>query len=451
MDQEKTYKWVQDRIHDLHAGTLSAEDRIRMNELAKTDPFVRDAMEGYESNTGYDHSLLLKIISDRIRQKNSARRTKIIPLSKGWLIPSIAASLVLILATWVVFYYVEKQGDAVFVSAEPQGTLSNDRSTEVHLSDADSIGEKVSNEPSNTQGMDAESNTSKSSGQQGVNANLSGQNNPADKKENEAKKLKAASDIDLAREDVAADVAKESEGSKETAYPPPISKPATVAAERAYKESPVDKSMTAGAIATKTDSKKDEGYYANQISPSIAAQRITGIVKSQNGENLYGAQISVQNTNLVTSTDYTGKFELYLPESTTTIDVGLSGYKDTSLNVAQGAEDIGIILRERDFKVPSKNITELIQSDYISFSTYVKTNTRIGTLDQYTVDAKLVTLEFKVTSKGRPENIQLLYSAGDKKYSTEAIRLLKNGPGWTCSYGQFPCLKQYTFYFKGRK
>jgi hypothetical protein len=36
LDQERTYKWVQDRLHDLHSGTISDADRIRLEEMAKS-------------------------------------------------------------------------------------------------------------------------------------------------------------------------------------------------------------------------------------------------------------------------------------------------------------------------------------------------------------------------------------------------------------------------------
>ncbi|MEO5906720.1 MAG: hypothetical protein ABIQ11_08340, partial [Saprospiraceae bacterium] len=117
MDQEGTYKWVQDRLRDLHSGKLSEDDRVRLTEIGKTDPFVQDALEGYKAHADHDHSALLKVLSQRIEHKSLKRHAKILPLSRGIVLQAVAASLVLILATWAVIYYVSRDDqDATFAT-----------------------------------------------------------------------------------------------------------------------------------------------------------------------------------------------------------------------------------------------------------------------------------------------------------------------------------------------
>src|SRR5678815_2847925 len=70
---------------------------------------------------------------------------------------------------------------------------------------------------------------------------------------------------------------------------------------------------------------KDEGYYANQMSPELMAQRVSGRIISQNGDPLIGVNLLVQGTNLGTTSQLDGKFELYLPHGDTPVDVVYGG------------------------------------------------------------------------------------------------------------------------------
>src|SRR6186997_3135057 len=133
------------------------------------------------------------------------------------------------------------------------------------------------------------------------------------------------------------------------------------------------------------------------MSPDIMKQRVAGKVSGRKGETLFGANISVRNTNLLTSTDFNGKFELYLPDPKTTIDVSLPGYTDTTLTVVQGDEDISIILDADDDNSPAdglagsavrqqskddkEKITVTKEADYILFSAFVKENSKYPVQD----------------------------------------------------------------------
>jgi TonB family protein len=65
---------------------------------------------------------------------------------------------------------------------------------------------------------------------------------------------------------------------------------------------------------------------------------------------------------------------------------------------------------------------------YPEFREYIKTNLQFPPND--TIHSKaIVVLSFIVGENGRPEDISVVKSPG-KKFSNEAIRLLKNGPDW---------------------
>src|SRR5687768_8288310 len=102
LEQERTYKWIQDRLRELHSGTLSEADRAQLEEIAGQDEFVRDALEGYRSAARHDHTKSLHTLSHQIRNKSVAKRRKLFPSTRQWVVQAVAASLVLILVTWTV-------------------------------------------------------------------------------------------------------------------------------------------------------------------------------------------------------------------------------------------------------------------------------------------------------------------------------------------------------------
>ncbi len=441
-----------------------------MEEMAKTDPFVQDAMEGYQANPDHDHSVLLKVIADRIQHKNASRRPKILPLSKGWVIPAVAASLVLILATWAVMFYMEKQGDAVFVAAEPKASTSTEHSTEVNLSDADSLTDDVvANDQkagSREQGAGVSPrNESKST----ATTDVVGNHNLASRDFQGISSNDIIVDTTLGGRKATLDyvttqtmrVVDDSDDAIPALSAPAL--PATQQPGRSAVEMSADKSMAAGAPASKINAKKDEGYFANQMNPDLMKQRVVGSIRGRKGETLFGAQIAIKNTNLITTSDYYGKFELYIPDSLSTIDVSLSGYQDTTMVVAQGADDLAITLDEnnitqhegvlagaatrQEFSYAKDAKKIAAPPDYILFSTYVKENSKFPVQDNFTYTCKEVTISFTVSKNGRPELFQKIKTSEDLKYSSEALRLLKHGPDWQCD-GVYPCVREYTIYFK---
>ncbi|MEO6132024.1 MAG: carboxypeptidase-like regulatory domain-containing protein [Saprospiraceae bacterium] len=463
MDQEKTYKWIQDRIRDLHAGILTAEDRLRLHELAKTDPFVQDALEGYESNIQHDHSLLLKVIAERIQKKNSNRRPKIIPLSKGWVIPAVAASLVLILATWVVFYFIEKQGDAVFVSAEPASNPAIEHSTEVHLSPADSLYGDVASESFYAVVTDQIATGSKANSQPPASSTNPSRYDLKNTTGNNDNIVSPANVNESEQGVIAAETEKETkaESPTESAYPPPVTKPAIRASERVYKEMAADKPIAAGAGATKTQSKRDEGYYANQMSPDLMRQRVAGkVIDETTGEQVIGAMITIANTNLTEMSDLNGQFDFYIPYRTAEIVVDYTGYLITSVLIEQGSTDIVIKLNEgamipdarSEEKLKALNLeakhAKYLKGDTEDFRQYLNINSIYPLASTYSPICKIVKLEFKVSKGQMLDTIKVVSSSGSKIYEQEAIRLLKSGPTWNCDDMYLPCMRAFTIFFE---
>ena len=109
MDQEKTYKWIQERLRDLQSGRITDADLLRLNEMAKTDPFLSDALAGYRMHPHVDHTTRLNTIAHRVRIKKEVKRK--------WLMPAIAASLLAVAGIWTLVDLTSRE-KTVMVSAE---------------------------------------------------------------------------------------------------------------------------------------------------------------------------------------------------------------------------------------------------------------------------------------------------------------------------------------------
>jgi hypothetical protein len=210
--------------------------------------------------------------------------------------------------------------------------------------------------------------------------------------------------------------------------------------------------MTAGAAANKSMSKRDEGYYANQMSPELMSKRVTGHISDHHGEALISVFVDIPNTNLFTTSDDHGNFELYLPKPTSELEVTYSGYADTTFTVSQGQENILITLHEVNdigqFKVIDGIPFQKSASVNTAFLEYLKSHSHYPIENNFTPTSKEVTIEFRVSPDGHPISIKSIKSSADKKYSAEAIRLINEGPSWVCEDGVYPCTKKYTIYFK---
>ena len=430
MDQEKTYKWIQDRLRDLHSGTLSEADRLHLEEIAKSDPFIADALEGYQTHAGHNHSVLLKVIAQRIQNKNVERRPKLLPLSRGLVLQAIAASFVLILATWAVLYYVQIQNDPSVAAVETSDSSATEHSTEVEITYPDSSNEELAASTGTSDELNDEPSGLR------ANANAKGK---ADAK-NEAK-------------------------AKETFDQQVVSAPATY---EDINEAPTTsenatKTLAAGSIPEKSSTQIDDGYYANQMDPALMAKRITGLVIDGIGLPVIAAHLNIQNTNLLSTSDENGRFEIFLPEKTTSIEVSSTGYKDTVITVTQGQEDLVVMLSESEPAAPG-NITAgktkstqtakpldkngIITGDQSTvFLEYLKLNSRFPIVQNFNALAKPVLVEFSISLHGRPY-IKKVDTPVDIKYKQEAIRLFNEGPDWICEDGVYPCVKEYTIYFK---
>ena len=435
MAQEATYKWVQDRLRELHAGNISVDDRQQLQQLAQDDPFIADALEGFESHPHYPHLRTLNDLTSRIRPVKRVRRRWLIP---NLTVTAVAASMILIVGFWAVMSRINK--DDEFATAET--------SHEVIIDDSAALAESG--------GRDQD-------------------------------QLVATEELSEPESSTTADAVEKQ--SSRTAAPGSITKPGSSAVAKQAEKSPTDIAVTRDEIAVSPssattvlsesatpaeativqDDVKEEAhdpmYFANQMDPGIMARRAAGRVISESGTPLIGANLSIRNTNLGTASDLDGKFELFLPTPESTVDISFSGYEGASVKLKQGEEDVAILLPEvkidraytktqqaetagRKTPTGAAVMNASTANQQIAYTDYLRNNSRYPLKDNLYTPGRDVTVKFDVTANGEPTRVRIATSSNDRQLDEEAMRLIRKGPLWVCDGEQYPCEITYTIYFR---
>jgi outer membrane biosynthesis protein TonB len=437
LDQERTYKWIQDRLRELHSGTLSEQDLARLQEMARTDPFIADAMEGFYAHPGSEHATRLHSIEQKIKQTKRERRRWLVP---NLTVTAIAASVMVIVATYAVISRMQKDNEeTLFVFVAPDSLTTTD-------STSDSITPDIAMQEDAR--YSSESKEEKTESANTIPPPEKNQESIADNKASKAPPVVA-----------------EQPGQKEKVTEvQPKSTLSTQSAPAAA--APVDDDIAPQtkdlAISSKTEiarSKSDEGFYANQMNPDLMYSRVTGhVVDAATGIPL-SAKILVNYSNEFIYTDARGYFEFSIPEPVAVVQVSFSGLVDSTFLVKQGEENIQVGLRT-DALIPNQamagaknkgpviSLRDPLIESHLLFSSYVHSNALLQLTPEPSAARRKVVIEFKVKKDGRPTDLTVIETSRDKTYDSEAVRLIKEGPEWVCFGGEYPCTRRYTFYFR---
>ena len=442
MDQELTYKWIQERLRELHSGTLSERDRLRLVEIAKDDPFVSDALEGFHAHPDEAHAEHLDAIAAKIKQTKRARRRWLIP---NLTVTAIAASILLIVATYTVITRMEKSSDeTLFVFVAPDSLAQHD-------SLAGGMAMESTSQPvdDENQIMDA----TKTASQPTVNDKSV--SSPPESKQIKAQPVPGTDAV--AKTDVA--ITEPSAPSAQPSAMPTAKESAkTVYADdelKAADEDIASQSQTELARAT-----RDEGYYANQMNPALMQSRVIGhVADAQSGAPIMSAKLAVDYSNQLFYTDIEGGFELHIPQAEALLQVTYPGYADTSMIIRPSEENLLVAMKPGSIlasnaiagaktkgPVPSGSLNPV--SSFHNFYNYISVASSLQLTSEPSSARRKVTLEFTVRKDGRPKDIRIIESSRDKTYDDEAKRLLESGPDWVCLDGGYPCTRSYTFYFR---
>lgn len=427
MDQELTYKWIQERLRELNSGTLAEQDRLRLVEIAKKDPFVADALEGFHAHPDSTHAAHLEVLAEKIKKTKRLRRRWLIP---NLTVTAIAASVLLIIATYAVIMRMEKQSEEdILVFLSPDSLTLDDT--------FDGITDKEDNSPSPG---DKEEEPYAAAG--------------SNKKEpSAAQNSKSAANKRFPVADAAA-TAKDPDSP--AAIPGSTSPDVSGTGDRSSAKADVaDESDTELSAA-----KKDEGLITNIGDNDQRRSNVSGlVVDAGTGEPLLNAKLSVSYTNQLFYTDKDGRFDLFIPESEAVLHISYNGLVDTALIIRQG-EHLNVVGLKESLMIPSmtspgiKNIGPLSSikqpeiESYYNVNGYIISSSTLELTTEPSVARRKVTIKFEVTRDGHPAEITVLETSRDKTYDGEAIRLITSGPDWVCPGESYPCTRVYTFYFR---
>ena len=435
MDQERTYKWVQDRLRELHSGTLSEQDLTRLKEMALTDPFVADAMEGFYAHPDSEHANRLYVIEQKIKQTKRERRRWLVP---NLTVTAIAASVMVIVATYAVISRMQKDNEETLLVFVAPDSLSN---TDTIVPDI--AMEEDARYASETKEDEAEAEPAIAS-----SPDSKTQETFANKKES-----KASTEVSGQTGEKRMVTDAQAKSSTNTQSTPAAATPADDDIP------PPTKDLAISSQNEMARSKSDEGFYANQMNPNLMQTRVTGRVLDATTSNPLPAKIQVNFSNQAFYTDGQGFFELSIPDPVAVLQVSYAGLVDSTFVVRQGEENIQVGLRAGAL-IPNQNMAgaknkgpvyatsdPTIQS-HLQFSSYIQSNALLQLTPEPSAARRKVTVEFNVKKDGRPSDINVIETSRDKTYDSEAIRLIKEGPGWVCIDNVYPCPRKYTFYFR---
>ena len=434
MDQEQTYKWIQERLRQLNSGTLSEADRLRLVEIAREDPFVADALEGFDAHPDIAHAEHLDALAKKIKPAPRLRRRWLIP---NLTVTAVAASVLLIVATYMVITRIEKPAEESVIVMITPDTLSHDSLAGGIAMESDTKMSTAADETTHASEAAAEKEVA---------------DKPVHAADKETSPPASASATTTAKQPavIAAEPGVASSPVTTAPAAPPVADDQRVADEDIAAESKVELSRA----------KRDEGYYANQMDASLMMSRVTGhVVDAQNGEPIARAKLLVSYSNQVFYPDILGNFELYLPETEAVIQVASEGYTENNKVIHQGEENIFVSL-EPGTIVPPLNVAGAVSKgpitpsknpaieSFLNIHQYITTSSTFELTTEPSAARRKVTVEFKVGRDGNPKNITVVESSRDINYDGEAVRLIESSPDWVCPGGEYPCVRRYTFYFR---
>lgn len=396
-------------IQRYHAGDMSMQERHALEKAALDDPFLADALEGYQHTS--TPQIDLAYLEQQLSEKTTPKRKRVIPLffSQPWM---RAAALFLLIAGagWTVYRFAftgkEDLAIAPTITDKKQQDTPVESSTIPPVTTVDST-TLVYTPPTPAPAL----------------KNVPQTSTPLLAKP--AKKPTPATPI-LADE--------------------ASSQPAPAAVASAPAENKL--SLRDSEVAARKEAIVP-GLAVTQARP---VHTFKGQILDAQGNPVPHASITVNGNRSSTVTDIKGQFSLTTPDSVVNATVAAVGYEMNKVSLQNPGEEKTLILNESSSalnevvvtgygKKRSRNtrtsaghtkaeVEELEpENGWSSFNNYISQNIQIPEEVTSKQIKGEVELSFEVNKSGDPVNIKIeksLCASCDK----EAIRLLQEGPGW---------------------
>jgi TonB family protein len=411
-------------------GELNAPAMHKLEQEALDDPFLMEALEGYEAN-GKDQQVNLNLMTERLHQRTEQKKGRIIP----WKVWSIAASVVIILA--IGGLWLKKTPPAE--QKQTANALPADN-TKIELPKDTS--------PTSTSDVKAK-------------APLVAQNEVVSKETSVVKPaVKPLEKKSVYQQEISAADASMPASAPETNVAAGYSAPPVKAQEEKKdntqqlsevvvmnytsksKQDSLDylaannKNKASGKPATTMLQGRVNGVTAVPASQSGAQydpRRIAGIITSKtDGAPVIGAAIRVKGTNKSTVTDTKGYFALPVSGDNETLDIASIGYERKQISAKRG-DSVKIELKEIGGALSEvvtvgygtkKTTGAHPQIGWDDFKKYLHDNANLPDGTEGSVN-----VTFVVNSDGTVSDFKIkknLNPAADQK----ATDLIKNGSAW---------------------
>lgn len=464
MSEEKNiHNYTAADIRDYWAGKLSTKKMHALEKAAMEDPFLADALEGYQydKSTGNNIAALQR----QLAEKANAGAAPVINVRRNkntWL--RIAASIIVIAGLGILVQQV---------------VIKNQPSRSVSMADEkvqSSSAEKAKDTPPVTSIPAQQSSTDSTflkaaelpvivNGDIGNPANTSTANLGSTRK---TPVLTSDTLRDYDRNPDAKDLAKERRANEQAEFK---TAPVTAAIEKKD-----EAKREIDAERTGIDSIREQ--FAKQKARSNASQDTrVGSVLQQPAVNegfmkndkatSYGlsftnrynyrvvdafnkpvpfANVMNLRDNVGTYTDIRGNFNLVSTDSIMDVQIRSLGYNSASYKLVPSVQPVNLVLKEDDearkqilalnrkmvSNVTRKDSMELEEPEvgWNNYNTYVANNIQIPENLRAKNGKSDVELSFDIDKNGNPVNIKVTKSSQCKACDDEAIRLLKDGPKW---------------------
>ncbi|HVV55867.1 MAG TPA: TonB family protein [Mucilaginibacter sp.] len=412
-------------------GKLDDRAMHELERRALDDPFLADAMEGYE-RSGTDQQANLDELAARLHDRTDKKVRRLIL----WGPISIAASVLIILGIGVwVFTKNDQQAPKKMVAA--QVAPGNEQKATLSAPPGQApVSQKATADTTVVQAL--------SSAPQMAAAN--------DKTTSKIEKREKEPNMPLTVADNAV-----GGGS------PPQIKPS---------QSPVLSKAVANADIVKKISKPKDSVSVNEvIVQNVAAKKqsdqnfkslpetllntrvegvsvtprnhyVSGIVTGADGLPITGATVKLAGANFGAITDANGKFALHNVPDKATLSVGYLGYQPKQVNI-ENKDSLNITLNPSDNTLSEVVVVKPVNNTgsssdahpstgWQSFNDYLKNNT-------VSPDGKtgIVNLSFTVDANGNLSGFKVTKSLSDTA-DQKAIDLVKNGPDWIAAADKMP-------------
>ena len=421
-------------IEKYHKGLLSSRERHDMEKAALDDPFLADALEGYNTE-GVNVSADIADLKERLQERTEEKK-KVITITKGSggmnFFLRIAA-IVIVVAGAGFFTYkfaFNKQNNAVAKTEPQQKNAFNTEEQGI-----------IDNKTDSGATVDKSLASDATETNDGIEEKEAGSSKLVDDETTKDLAAEKSAEKSLSAEPPLADNERKTEIANGNAGAP--AKP--VVANKEQKLEEVTVSSPVAGIKKAADAKKKTEDIDYNMARNIFRGRVTD---SSNNGVPFANVINVED-NAGTYTDADGYFNLINPDTVLNVRVRSIGFENKMTQMRDDVKTNKIILKE-DHETLNQVVISNRQSNaanrsigdnrtleepepavgWANYDTYIANNLNVPdnvppkpTMDSY------VELSFEVDKNGEPVNIKVEKSLCDK-CDEEAKRLVKEGPKW---------------------